>query len=175
MVISKLFVWILSAKKFVYISAKTIFWQMSVLRCDMFLEKIWKLVFRDFNMSSLRLHIRKSLNINFKIHYVQNSCFFEVFKILPHIFHQNPPTRTGDIFNWISKKRVKSTENDVEKINKWSSLNFVWFHTIFDIQLMISPVSVDGFWWKIEIQLQPPSFFNVNEENRFVMPKKTDP
>jgi hypothetical protein len=30
MVISKLFVWILSAKKFVYISAKTIFWQMSV-------------------------------------------------------------------------------------------------------------------------------------------------
>ncbi len=30
MVISKLFVWILSAKKIVYISAKTIFWQKSV-------------------------------------------------------------------------------------------------------------------------------------------------
>ncbi len=39
MVISKLFVWILSAKKFVYISAKTIFWQMSVFIISIFCKK----------------------------------------------------------------------------------------------------------------------------------------
>jgi hypothetical protein len=51
-----------------------------MLRCDMFFEKIWKLVFRDFNMSSLRLHIRKSLNISFKIHvFSKLSKFFPIY------------------------------------------------------------------------------------------------
>ncbi len=63
------------------------------------------------------------------------------------IFHQNPSTETKNIFDFVSENmwnRMKSTLFFLQ-------LNFDWFHMISGIKLKISPVSVDGFWWKIAL------------------------
>ncbi len=62
----------------------------------------------------------------------KKSAFFPtVWRFQNAIFHQNPSTGTKDIFNFVSE-------------NLWDQS-----HRFCGTKLKISPVSVDGSWWKM--------------------------